>query len=54
VKLERIRIVEINAPEGKVLQNTDIAPAQKHILSHLTVPKPKKTREISLKSKARA
>ena len=52
--LERIRIVDINTPEGKVVQRTDITPAQKHILPRLKVPEPKKTREISLRSKARA
>jgi len=54
VKLERIRIVEINTPEGNVVQRTDITPAQKHILSRLKVPEPKKIREIILKSKVRA
>ena len=52
--LERIRIVEINTPEGKVVQRTDITPAHKHILSRLKVPEPKETRETSLRSKARA
>jgi transposase len=40
--------------EGKIVQRTDITPAQKHILPRLKVPEPKKTREISLRSKARA
>jgi len=53
-QLERIRIVEINTPEGNVVQRTDITPAQKHILSRLKVPEPKKIREIILKSKVRA
>jgi len=53
-QLERIRIVEIDAPEGEIVQRTDITPAQKHILLRLKVPEPKKTREISLNSKARA
>jgi hypothetical protein len=53
-QLERIRIVEIDAPEGEIVQRTDITPAQKHILSRLKVPEPKKIREIILKSKVRA
>ena len=53
-QLERIRIVEINTPEGNVVQRTDITPAQKHILSRLKVPEPKKIREISLKTRVRA
>ncbi len=32
---ERIRIVEIDAPEGKIVQRTDITPAQKRIFSCL-------------------
>ena len=53
-QLERIRIVEINTPEGKIVQRTDITPAQKHILSRLKVSEPNRIREISLRSKARA
>ena len=53
-QLERIRIVEVDAPEGKIVQRTNIAPAQKHILSRLGVAEPKKIREIILKSKVRA
>lgn len=54
IQLERIRIVEIDAPEGKIAQRTDITPAQKHILSSLGVPKPKKIREIRLENRVRA
>ena len=53
-QLERIRIVEIDAPEGEIAQRTDITPAQKHILSSLGVPEPKKIREIRLKNRVRA
>ena len=53
-QLERIRIVEINTPEGEIAQRTDITPAQKRILSSLGVPEPKKIREIRLKNRVRA
>ncbi len=53
-QLARIRVVEIDTPEGKIVQRTDITPAQKHILSRLGVPEPKKIREISLKNRVRA
>ena len=53
-QLERIRIVEINTPEGEIAQRTDITPAQKRVLSSLGVPEPKKIREIRLKNRVRA
>jgi len=53
-QLERTRIVEIDAPEGKIAQRTDITPAQKHILSSPGVPEPKKIRKIRLKNRVRA
>jgi hypothetical protein len=53
-QLERIRIVEMDTPDGRVVQRTEINPAQKTILSRLGLGQPKKIHEISLKTKANA
>ncbi|MEA4882959.1 MAG: transposase [Clostridia bacterium] len=50
-QLERMRIVEIESSDGRVVQRTEITPAQKAILSRLAIGAPKKTHEIMLKTK---
>lgn len=50
-QLERIRIVEIETPDGRVVQRTEISPAQRGILTSLDIPEPKRIHEIALKTK---
>jgi len=53
-QLDLIRIVEIDTPEGKIAQRTDITPAQKQIFSYLRLAQQKKTHEIRFKNRGRA
>ncbi len=53
-QLDLIRIVEIDTPEGKIVQRTDITPGRKRIFSRLGVAQPKKIHEISFKNRDRA
>lgn len=50
-QLDRMRIVEIESSDGRMIQRTEITPAQKGTLAHLGIAEPKRIHEITLKTK---